>query len=201
MFSFKVNGTPLVLFPATEAGTEFQHPITAESLGDAFTMPLEVPVRGNEAVLGHVHELALADRTVRINGVEYWRDGECAHRGVFYVQGSTEGPDGTVLLAFTVDDFIGTMAGKNLRDADYGEDIVFLSNGHLVSAATTYNTLAWPAARFCYPMIMNQDAYGDANPDWYPNVEDYDAATGYDVTDPPTLVRYTKDLPVRRERV
>jgi len=199
MIQFRINGKHLVMHPGTAVEIEEQHPILSQDLKDAFTVPVEVPIAGNESVLGHIHVLERRDRPLRIDNAELWVDGSPKHRGVFYVESSVEGPDGSVSLSFTVDGFISAMAGLRLRDVDYGGEIVFLSAGHLVSAATTYNTMSWPDARFCYPMISNPEAYASNNPDWYNEPAAYDAATSYDVTDPPTLITYETGL-VRRKR-
>lgn len=199
MLEFRVNSVPLVLNPVTQASLEERHPIMDEDLKDAFTLPVQVPIRGNEAILGHVHVLALQGRVLRITGVELFDNGVPKHRGVFYVDGSTDGPDGTVSLSFSVDGFISGMAGKELRKVDFGADLTFPDQIALLTDAIARNDESYPDARYCYPMLYNPDAYGGNNKDWFKDLALYAAGTSYDITSPPTVVRYTREQAVRRE--
>jgi hypothetical protein len=205
MYSFRVNGHWLMMYPGGGTQLELQHPLVAENFEEPWSMPIEVPIAGNEMALNFVHTLALAVRHLRVDDVELWKDGIFKHRGVFTVEGSSEE---SITLTFSVDGFLTQLKDVQLRELDYGPDILLpglFDDSYTREDAMTYaNKTTWPNVRFCFPMMRNKDAYSD-NPDWWKDGDEWKASETYSPTGgeggTPDIIRYTPDEVVRRERI
>lgn len=200
MYELRINGTALQLYPGTEVELERQHPITNLGLQDDFTLEFEVPVRGNEALLQHVHRLNLRERVVRFSGAELWRNGTLRSRGVVDVTQSGTDADGSLSVSYAVSGFISSLAGVRLREVDYGPDIaLFAAEGDAVTTdAAARNAQTWPDTRYKYPMIHNPEAYANENPDWYNAGNTFDPTIGYPVG---AHIQWETGSPVRRTQV
>ncbi len=191
MISFLLNGVPLVLMPQTQADLDLTGIIESLEMRDDFALPLEVPVEGNEATLGHVHNLALRQRVIILTGASLRRNGVHKHAGVFYVEGSSPT---VVRLTFTVDGVLGAMKEDKLADLDLGEPIRFAD---LRAHAETANTLNWPATPYAFPTFLNEELYGSENPSWFPSIDAFQNGVTYSIND---RVTYPSGSPVRRTR-
>lgn len=178
MLQFRINNIPMVLAAGTEADMEFISSFLSDGLEDAFSLPLRAPWRGNEAALGHIHELSLRERVLRIENVQCWHDGETRHVGVFYVEHSDdEGVD----LSFSVEGFISRLKEKKMAELDLGAAITVAD---IRAHAKDVSYLMWPAAPYAFPMHYNPEFYdSDANPDWFPERREWESGSSYAVND------------------
>jgi hypothetical protein len=191
MLELRVNNIPLVLPPGTAQDIEFINSFLSEGLEDAFSMPLRAPWRGNEATLGFLNELALRERTVRIERVQLWYQGTPRHVGVLYTEHSDD--DG-VDLSFSVEGFISRCKELKMGEMDLGPTITV---DNIRDHAKAVSTLAWPAAPYAFPMHYNPEFYSpEGNPHWFPDRREWEAGSSYAIND---LVTYRQDGIIARE--
>ena len=190
MLEFRIDSTPLLMFPGTDAGMELASTLLASGLEDAFTLPITVPREGNEVVLGFVNEFDLRRRTVKFENAECWYGGSRKHKGTLFVEAADER---TVSLSFSVDGLIATIGDTKLGDLDMGELIVV---DDIRDHAAEVNTEQWPARPYCFPMILAPDLFSSSeNPAWAPSTEEWNDTDAYATND---FVTYTSGTPVRR---
>jgi len=187
MIEIRVNGRALVLAQDTEVSLDLLNPGMLLELEDSWTLPFEVPVRGNEIALGHAAALALGDRVVTHENAELYVDGIRLHVGVLDVMGSSAD---VVRCSFRVDGFIHLVKDKKLRELVKSEPIIVTD---IFAHAKSMNDLHWPASSHCFPSYFNPEIYGSANPNWYPSAPTWEATKSYAVND---LVTFAMGTPL-----
>ncbi|MBL8000401.1 MAG: hypothetical protein JNL05_00450 [Flavobacteriales bacterium] len=193
MIDLRVNGRSLKLQPGTTVPMELLNSALAGGLEDSFSLPFDVPIEGNEDVLGHAHMLEHAARTTSWRGAELWANGQPKHRGVLYLENVE---DGLLQLSFSVDGFVAQLGDDTLKDVDYGGRInVSDETNKLVDWAKARNQEAYPTASHCFPMHFNPELQAGDNPSWYPDHQAWRSNQSYTIND---LVSFEEGSPVRR---
>lgn len=191
MIGFRINGIPLVLFPNTSVNVQFIAAALSDDLQDDFSLPFAVPRAGNERVLGHVHDIALHQRTIKFTGASMEYMGVQRKTGVLYVEQADEE---RISLSFTITGFIGKLRGLRLPQMNMGAPIL---TGGVAAYAKAVNTQAWPANPCCFPMYYAPEFYGEENPGWSPgSVSDWTPGGTFDLN---AFVRHTFGSPVLHE--
>lgn len=191
--SLNVGGRALRLLPNTRAQLDLLHHALTEGIEDSFTLPIEVPIEGNEDALGHVHLLPLAARTLRFDDAELMDHGILLHRVRLDVLGSN---DTTVHLSAAVDGFVADIKGRKLPELDFGNNILVTdTHDDLRDYAKDLNTQQYPNVPMAFPMVFNPDMFGSENPSWWPGNSLWDATRAYAVND---MVLFEEGTIVRR---
>lgn len=174
-----IGGQPLVLFSEEEVIMDLLNSSMADGLEDDFTVPFNVPIRGNEILLDHVHINELATRILSHDNATLDHEDVGLHRGIVKVMGAD---DRLISCSFTADALATRSRNKRLRDVDFGDDII-PDDDDMVQHAVDRCAEAYPDASHCFPMHFAPDYYGDNNPDWFPDTADYDPNASYAVDD------------------
>ncbi len=203
MLYLKLLGKALRLRPNTSLNMEVVNPLLTDGIQDSHSMPVEVPVEGNELQLGHVHQLALAQRTLVLPGAEAGHNGLPLHSGSLTVTASDPKSVRTTLSA---EAFVVLMGDTKLRKAlQYLVVDMLVQSGSIAQHVVDQNALvaAMPPGAddtgwtHFFPLYSNPELYGSENPSWYPSASDYDATKAYQVDE---LITFYPPGPVRRGR-
>jgi hypothetical protein len=192
MIDLRINGLSVVQYPLTTVPMELLNSALAEGLEDSFSLPFEVPVEGNEGVLGPVDQMNLRNRTIKYSGAQLFYHGALKHTGVLYVEDVHEG---TVQLSFSVDGFVAEVGERSLKDVDYGGVISIAGEATKLPAwAALRNAETYPTASHCFPMFYNPELQSN-NPSYYPDQPAFDSSKAYAVND---LITFEQGTQVRR---
>lgn len=199
MLHLALHGKRLFLRPGTSLNMELVNPLLADGIEDSRSMPVELPIEGNEIALGHVHRLALSERNLLLPGMQAGHNGLPLHEGALTILGSDSK---TVRGTLSAEGFVVLMGDKTLRAAlaNLLVDMVATSGSiaaHVVAANAAASMLpgdgdtGWT---HYFPLYKNPSLYGSENPSWYPSASDWDASKAYDVDElisyaPPDTVR------------
>lgn len=202
MLYIDLQNKRLALRPGTTLNMEMVNALLADGIEDSHSMPLELPVEGNEIPLGHVHQIPLAERRLQLPGAKVGHAGLPLHEGSLTVLASDSA---TVRTTLSAEAFVVRMGETRLRTTLEKElvDMVVESGSiaaHVVAANTAASMLptdpdtGWT---HYFPLYSNPQLYGSENSSWYPSAGDYDAARTYAADD---LITYHPPGPVRRPR-
>lgn len=184
MLDLHISGRPLLLPAGTTASVEHLNPLFADGIEDSFSLPLELPVEGNEIALGHVHELALASRALSLRDATLGEKGVPLFPGTLQVLATT--PQ-VVRSSFSVQGLASLLNGVMLRDLLQGT-LVDLDADEALGYRFHDRPLYAAGGNCQFPMHLNRQLYGSENPDWYPNASAYNGSSSYSVN---ALVEYT----------
>jgi hypothetical protein len=194
MLHLSAKGTPLLLPAAANASVEYKNPKLSDGIEDDYTLPMDLPVEGNEVALGHVHEQHLRDRLLELRPATLEHQGAPLHQGTLQVLGST--PD-TIRASFSAQGFASLLKGVKLRTALAGNTIdTVATHGGLVEHAKAVTMVSTPHESHCFPLHTNKSLYGSANPHWQPSASAWSDSQAYAVD---ALVLWTEYTPVRRD--
>jgi len=194
MAELSIGGHALLLSADTRVDMDFLNPKLSDAIQDDHSIPFDVPVRGNELVLGHVHQLALTKRDLVLGPAAFAHDGQPLFPGVVQVLGSNER---TVRSSFSAEGFASVQKGVKLRTALGGNTIdTVATHGGLVQHAKAVTMVSTPHESHCFPLHVNKSLYGSANPQWQPSASAWSDSQAYAVD---ALVLWTEYTPVRRD--
>lgn len=164
MISIRINNVPLRMYPNAVMELErFNPALSEDGIPDDFSLPMTVPVEGNEKLLGHVQNIEVAYKETIIEDVEVlWKD-TFQYRGSITILGATAIE---IELSVTVAPLALMAAQTNLRDIDFGDPIdVGPDADDLIAHAIAVNNQSYPEATHCFPPHQNPDLYSK-NDDW-----------------------------------
>lgn len=194
MLHIEVNGTPLLLPQNAGASVEYKNPKLSDGIEDDYSLPVDLPVEGNEIALGHVHQAHLRNRTLELRPAHLAHQGTTLHPGALQVLGSTPS---SVRASFSAQGFAGLLKGVKLRKALAGNSIdTVATHGGLLAHAKAVSMGSTPPESHCFPLHLNKDLYGGNNPQWQPSTSAYSATQAYAVD---ALVLWPEFTPVRRD--
>lgn len=180
MLDLRIHTNRLLLPASTKASMDLVPPLRMDGIEDNFTIPFTVPVRGNEAALGHVHHLPLAERQLVLRHARLGYAAQHVTSGVLRVMGSNER---AVKLSFSAQGLVDRLKGVRLRDALQGHQINTLPEGGLAAHAKAVTMVAQPNESHCFPMHANPALYGSENPDWSSGASQWDVTRLYSIND------------------
>jgi|GEM_PF-3604955 hypothetical protein len=182
MLYLDIAGTPLLLPATATVDLEHINPLFADGIEEGTSIPMEVPTEGNEATLGHVHELSLRERRLRFQDARLGHQGSPMFPGTLHVLSSVPS---SVRMAFVLDGFVEELKGVMLPDTLRGEVIDLYANEWYIPYYIPNYAGGGPCT---FPQYYNPDLYGDTNPDWVRPFTTYDASRAYEIND---LVEFT----------
>lgn len=193
MLSLWRNGIPFLLPAEASAQVDHKNPLLSDTLEDSYAPELDVPTRGNEELLEHVHELPLAERTTTLTGGQLGHGGAPIAPCTLHVLNTTPA---NARVSVMLQGFVEHIKGVTLEDALRGELIDML-------AEELYDFHNLPryaqGGRMQFPMHRNPSLYSkEARPRWNPSASEWSATQAYQVN---ALVTYTEWGTVRRDDV
>lgn len=195
MIDLTVTGKPLVLPPDLRVSIDHLNTLLTWDLDNSFSLPFEVPMRGNEDALQYVHLLPAARRTTTFRNTAFGQNGLHLHPGSLEVLATN---DRVIRTNFHVQDLVGLLSGITLPDALEGA-VVDLRYDELVNSYKFHGRPTRANGGNCqFPMHLNRELYGSENPNWNPNASAWSATSGYAVDD---LVEFTSTDVVERVQV
>lgn len=191
MLYLDIKGRPLLLPAGSTAQVEHVNPLFADGLEESYSLPVEVPVEGNAEVLGHVEELALVRRHLKLEQATLGHMGMALFPGVLHVLGSNRR---AVRTTFSVDGFLQEIRGRRLPETLEGTAFDMFQTYYHFEDIPDY-AQGGPCH---FPMYYNPGLYGTANEDWVPSgVTDWDADSTYTIN---KFVRYRENYGLGVER-
>lgn len=189
----EIDGQPVRLPADASVQMDLKSPLLSDVLEESYAPELVMPTEGNEAVLGHVHELALAERKTILERAVLGHQGVPMHRGEVDTLGSTPKE---VRAAFVLEGFLRRIKGITLPDALKSTVIDMVAENitdfHL-------QPLYSAGGRMQFPMHSNPSLYpSEARPYWNPSASDWISTATYSQDN---LIRYTEYGVVKRTNV
>jgi hypothetical protein len=167
----EIDGQPVRLPADASVQVELRNPLMSDVLEESYAPELVIPTEGNETVLGHVHELALANRKTILEGAVLGHRGVPLHRGEVDTLGSTAAQ---VRGAFVLEGFLRRIKGITLPDA-LRSTVIDLVQGdeYILYDPPLYRD----GGSLQFPQHSNPSLYpSDARPLWNPSAPEF--ATG-----------------------
>jgi aspartyl-tRNA synthetase len=119
MLYLSLSGTRTSLPLGATAQVVHKSPLFTDGLEDSFSLPFEVPTRGNELALQHTHELPLRHRVVRWENSMLGHAGLPLHPGTAHLLSTTPH---AARLTFSLEGFVERVKGMLLPDTLREED-------------------------------------------------------------------------------
>lgn len=190
MLYLSIDGRPLLLPESTTAQVDHINPLFADGVEDGYSLPIEVPSRGNEAALEHTHQLPLRNRKRTFEKAQLGHMGVPLFPGTLHVLSSVEE---SVRMTFLVDGFVEEVKDQRLPTLLEGLVVDIIADGYY----HFHNIPRYADGGPCqFPMFYNPSLYGDANPDWYPkSPKVYNDDEVYEMND---LVVFTEYDPIEK---
>lgn len=161
-------------------------PLFTDGLEDSFSLPFEVPTRGNEITLQHTHQLPLRNRVVQWENSMLGHAGLPLHPGTAHLLSTTPH---AARITFSLEGFVQRVKGVMLPDT-LREELIDLTDELVNQSISLHLRPLYADGGKCqFPMYRNTELYGDANADWYPSASEWSDDQAYDVND---LVTYTE---------
>lgn len=190
MAYLEVNGTPVALPAESSVQVEHKSPLLTDTLEDSYAPELDIPVRGNERALGHVHQLALRERTTKIEGAHLGHEGVPLFPGTLHTLGSNSQ---RVRASFVLEGFVAKLAGITLDEALKPVVIDLVQGDEYI---LYYPPKYREGGALQFPMHRNPSLYpSEARPGWDPSAVEWNSSTAYNVND---LVLFTEHGTVMR---
>lgn len=196
MIEIRVDDKHIVLKPDAAMDIDLANTLFTKGIEDSFSMPVDMPVHGNEQALEQVHQLAMANRRNMFRTAGVAVDGAPLFQGDLQVVASS--PD-AISASFAVDAFATRIKGLLLPDLMAGPDVQLHVNDD--GTGKVEPRPAYADGGDCqFPMHYNPSLYGDENPNWAPDHKEWKPGTSYAVNE---LVAFTShqllpDHPIQR---
>lgn len=180
MIEMSVAGRDIVLNPDTEIQIELKNPMIGDGIEDSFSLPVTIPVKGNEINFRHPEQVANNQRLTKFSHVRLGVDGTNLHEGDLLLLGST---DRNLNTSFGVDAFAIRLKGKKLPDLLKDVSITVEQDDEGIAAPIGYRTPYADGGDCQFPVHYNPSIYGDANPAFFPSVQKWNNTSHYNVND------------------
>lgn len=193
MIGLRINDHHIVLAPDAEVQLELINSMFTEGLEDSFTLPMTLPIRGNERGVDHIHQLPLHLRELDIRDVRMDVDGAPLFTGDLHILGSD---DANINASYGIDAFAVRLKGIMLPALLQGVTIPleqYAGVGRPTAVRAGYRF----GGTFQLPMHYNPSLYDDANPDWFPSTQKWSPDSNYEIN---ALVDYTSHAIRQLER-
>lgn len=179
MNELRISDKLMMLHPDAEIALEHVNTAVTEDVEDSYSLPVSVPVRGNEEALGFTHLLSLKERAIK------WEDALLTLSMGLQLAGVAHCLDADneeASLAIAIDGLVAAAKKVQLRKIPY--DLISVgSEDAMLAHAKAVNTGTYPEESHCFPMHFNKDFYGDRNPAWYPEAQEYQYSSSYSIND------------------
>lgn len=123
MLGIKIKERFLNLFPSTALTFEWSHPVgiitsAADFIQGGFSFPIDIPLEGNEEIIGYVSRLDYEGSVLQDEYCEVWIEGV----PLFFGKASVQRSSNKRLQLFMIFNEATSMKGKALFDIDLGGD-------------------------------------------------------------------------------
>lgn len=199
MVELRINGKAVVLRPGTEASLELPGFAADFAIEDGFSLPFEIPVSGNEALLNHIEQLARTQRELRMGPAELLYNGVPRHWGWLYFEQvvASNDPGATVAVSFTEDGLVRGLSELNMQEVDYGPTIYVTDTADDLPDYARDANADPDNYPMCFPSFYNPDVYGGKNKAFDPSTSEWNSTQSYAVDD---LVTVEAGNSIRRTR-
>jgi hypothetical protein len=194
MFELRKGNLTVKFNPGFKVDMELNHPLSSsDDMPGNLTLPGDLPVcPENDLFLQFFVYLELRDGVRVYDNILMLFHGEMLYNGMLCILDGENAMDtGKYTFSYVATSFAIDYADKNLKDIDYGDNLVLGETAEEVADfALAASEGSYPDFNCVFPMQRNDNFYGAANTEFLGVINNFDVDTGTYFINGPTLNEY-----------